>query len=150
MHKPLISSFYILLLLTTGLTIRQAFAGRGPAVEPITEVSIEENHTTRSPGQVETGFDFSNNKTAQPRASANIGIKAKNPTYSLLGPLIFLFALPLALWIIVFKKMQTPPADKKINYYSKTFQLKSTKLKNQETDKDEDNEDDEQNYPKAS
>ena len=59
MQKPLISSFYYLSLLISGLTIRQALAERSPAVEPITEVSIEENHTARSPGQTETGFDFS-------------------------------------------------------------------------------------------
>ena len=145
MQKPLISSLYFLSLLASGFTIRQAFAERSPAVESITEISIEENQTARSPGQVQTGFDFSNSKKAQQKTSAYIATKTQNPTYSFLGPLIFLIALPLALWIIIFKKMKNSSADKKIDYYPKTFQFKSPKTNYQEND-----EDDDQDYPKAS
>jgi len=149
MQKSLFSLIYVLSLLTAGLTIRQAFAERSPSVEPITEVSIEENRPARKAGQVESGFDFGHNDqvmnaTVTTRVPANIATKASSSPYSLLGPLIFLFALPLALWIVIAKKVAKPNSDKKLSYYSKTFQFKPRDKS------DYQDIDDDQDYPKAS
>lgn len=141
MRKSFYSTLYVLSLLSAGLTIHQAFAQRSPSVEPITEVSIEENRV--SAGK-ETGFDFAE---AQPttRVPANIVTKESSPPYSIIGPMIFLIALPLALWIVIAKKMKNNVADKKVDYYAKTYQFKPFKTEYQEQDIDDD-----QDFPKAS
>lgn len=148
MQKSLFSLIYVLSLLTAGLTIRQAFADRGPSVEPITEVSFEDNRPARKPGQVESGFDFGHksstiNTSTTIRVPANIATKQSSTPYSLLGPMIFLFALPLALWIVIAKKVSKPDGEKKLSYYSKTYQFKPNKTEYQDFDDDQD-------YPKAS
>ncbi|MDO9183734.1 MAG: hypothetical protein Q7U04_15070 [Bacteriovorax sp.] len=146
MNKPLFSAIYILSLLTAGLTIHQAFAQRSPAIEPITEVSIEENRPVVKNGQPERGFDFSDTKGE--RIPANIVSKAKEPStpYSYIGPLIFLVALPFALWIVISKKMKNSETSEKHAYYPKTFQFKPYKTEYQEQDVD----DEDHNIPKAS
>jgi len=142
MQKSLLSLIYVLSLLTAGLTIRQAFAERSPSVEPITEVSIEENRPEPKAGQMESGFDFA---PTTARVPANIATKTSSTPYSLLGPMIFLFALPIALWIVIAKKISSKSeSDKKVSYYSKTFQFKA---REKEVYQDID---DEQDYPKAS
>lgn len=166
MKKPLFSAIYILTLLTAGLTIHQAFAQthRSPSVEPITEISIEENRPVIKEGQTEQGFDFADRTvattaTAAPtpaateapvakRIPANITTKSSEQStpYSYIGPMIFLFALPIALWIVISKKMKTTEVAEKIDYYPKTFQFKPYKTDYQEQDVD----DEEHNLPKAS
>lgn len=153
MKKPLFSALYILSLLTAGLTIHQAFAERSPAVEPITEVSIEENRPVIKEGQTERGFDFTD-KTAlsasaptAARVPANIATKSskQNTPYSYLGPIIFLLALPIALWIVISKKIKNADVAEKVDYYPKNFQFKPYKTEYQEQDEDEDHD-----LPKAS
>ena len=154
MKKPLYSTVYVLCLLTAGLTIHQAFAQRSPAIEQMTEVSIEENQPVQNSGKPATGFDFNNQNTAATtthdttRVPANIATKSTESStpYSLVGPMIFLLALPMALWIVISKKMKVADVDKKIDYYPKTFQFKPYKSEYQEQDVD----DDDQDYPKAS
>lgn len=145
MQKSLLSLIYVLSLLTAGLTIRQAFAERSPSVEPITEVSIEENRPEPKAGQMESGFDFAHKAVTTTRVPANIATKTSSTPYSLLGPMIFLFALPLALWIVISKKISSKSeSDKKVSYYSKTFQFKPREKE------DYQDIDDDQDYPKAS
>lgn len=151
MRKSFFSIIYVFTLLTAGLSIHQAFAQRSPSVEPIQEISIEENRVTQTAGQPETGFDFAEKQVVKPtavmtkRVPANIATKTPNAPYSLIGPLIFLFALPVALWIVISKKMKIVDSDKKIDYYPKTFQFKPYKTNYQQQDTDDD-----QDYPKAS
>lgn len=147
MKKPLFSAIYFLSLATAGLTIHQAFAERAPAVEPMTEVSIEENRSTKT----HNGFDFAAKSEATisdeaKRIPANITTKnQEHPSpYSYIGPMIFLLALPIALWIVVAKKMKSTDKTDNIGYYPKTFQFKSPKSNFHDED------DDDQSYPKAS
>ncbi len=149
MKKPLFSAIYFFSLATAGLTIHQAFAERSPAIEPMTEVSIEENRSTKTP----TGFDFAaksqvaNTEEVTKRVPANIATKTQDrpSPYSYIGPMIFLLALPVALWIVVAKKMKNPDNhSEKVGYYPKTFQFKSPKSNFHDED------DDDQSYPKAS
>lgn len=146
MPKPLIKTLYVLTLITSGFTIKQVFAERGPAVEPITEVSIEDNRPARAPGQVETGFDFRREtQSAIRKAPVHIASKTKKDTNSFAGPFIFLCALPIALWIVISKKMKQQTALKKVDYYPKTFQFRPYKSDYQDHDVDDD-----QDFPKAS
>lgn len=135
--------------MTAGLTIHQAFAERSPAVAPMTEVSIEENRPTEN----QAGFDFADkNSQHSPaqmkRTPANIKSKTPNENnpYSYIGPIIFLLALPMALWIIIAKKMKQSETAEKIGYYPKTFQFKPFRTHYQKQDID----DDHQDFPKAS
>ncbi len=136
-------------MVTAGLTIHQAFAQRGPAVEQLTEVSIEENTSTKT----QSGFDFSPQPTATSptsrRVPANIVSKStetNSSPYSLIGPMIFLFALPAALWIIVAKKMKVSATNEQVGYYNQTTQFKPFKTSYQKQDID----DEDQDLPKAS
>lgn len=146
MRKPIYSFICIFSFLGAGLTIHQAFAQRSPSVEPVTEVSIEEDRAIHAPG-----YDFADKmaeesvKTSAERVPANIATKAQSSPYSYIGPLIFLIALPMALWIVVAKKMKQVVPAKKVDYFSKTTQFKPYKTEYQEQDVDDD-----QDYPKAS
>ncbi|MDD4974325.1 MAG: hypothetical protein PHY93_08225 [Bacteriovorax sp.] len=154
MKKPLFSALYILSLLTAGLTIHQAFAQtqRSPSVDPITEVSIEGNRPVIKAGQIEHGFDFAHKTEAvaseTKRIPANITTKSSAPStpYSYIGPMIFLLALPIALWIVISKKMKNTNVAEKLDYYPKTFQFKPYKTEYQEQDIDDEDHD----LPKAS
>ena len=148
MKKPLFSALYFIALASAGLTIHQAFAERSPAVEPLTEVSLEDN----IPKKDNAGFDFHNHevavhKTEAKRVPANIVTKTPGPAtpYSYIGPMIFLLALPIALWIVVAKKMKTAETPSKVDYYSKTHQFKPY-----QAETNHDVEEEEQDYPKAS
>ena len=122
----------------------------------ISYVSIEENKPTAKEGTAEKGFDFASRSPAvsevtheeMKRVPANIASKSSEHStpYSYIGPMIFLLALPLALWIVVSKKMKGNEGNEKVDYYSKTVQFKPYKTEYQETDID----DEDQNYPKAS
>jgi hypothetical protein len=60
--------------------------------------------------------------------------------------MIFLFALPIALWIVVSRKMKGNETPEKLDYYSKTVQFKPFKTEYQKQDID----DEDQDLPKAS
>jgi len=104
-------------LLTAGFTIHQAFAQRGPAVEPITEISIEENRPSMKEGETERGFNFAENKAK--RIPANFATKSSEHSspYSYIGPLIFLIALPIGLWMAISKKMKASNISEKQDFY---------------------------------
>jgi len=148
MKKPLFSAVYFFTLATAGLTIHQAFAERAPSVEPLTEVSLEDS----IPKKDNAGFDFHKHdvavhKTEAKRVPANIATKTTTPStpYSYIGPMIFLLALPAALWIIVSKKMKNGESSAKVDYFPKTHQFKPYKADNSSRDVEED-----EDYPKAS
>jgi hypothetical protein len=149
MKKPLFSALYIFTLLTAGFTIHQAYAQtRSPSVEPIVEISIEENRPTAQVGVDEQGFDFAAEKHTVPakRVPANFATKSsQNSTpYSYIGPLIFLIALPIGLWMAISKKIKNSEVAEKQDYYPKTFQFKPHKSDYQDSD------DEDQHFPKAS
>ena len=131
MKAPLFSAIYILSLLTAGLTIHQAIAQqRQPAVEPITEVSIEDDRPVEKVGGASHGFNFADNNestTSTNRAPANIMAKTanKNTPYSFLGPLLFLMTLPIGLWIIISKKIKNTSVLEKNNSYPNTLLFKT-------------------------
>lgn len=148
MKKPLFSALYFLTLATAGLTIHQAFAQRSPSVEPLTEVSLEDS----IPKKDNSGFDFHKHEVAAHKAEtkrvpANIVTKTTTtPTpYSFIGPMIFLLALPAALWIVVSKKMKNGETSAKVDYFPKTHQFKPYKpdVASRDVEDDED-------FPKAS
>lgn len=148
MKKPLFSAIYFFTLATAGLTIHQAFAERAPSVEPLTEVSLEDS----IPKKDNSGFDFHKHEVAAHKAEikrvpANIATKTTSPStpYSYIGPMIFLLALPAALWIVVSKKMKSGEASAKVDYFPKTHQFKPYKADNNNRDVEED-----EDYPKAS
>lgn len=148
MKKPLFSAIYFITLATAGLTIHQAFAERSPSVEPMTEISLEDS----IPKKDNSGFDFHKqeavHKAETHRIPANIVAKTPNTPspYSYIGPVIFLLALPIALWIVVSKKMKTTDTPSKVGYYPKNQQFKPYK----DDFDSHDVEDDEQDFPKAS
>lgn len=151
MKKPLFSAVYFFTLATAGLTIHQAFAERSPSVEPLTEVSLEDS----IPKKDNSGFNFHKQeaRAAVPkfepkRVPANIATKQTPPStpYSYVGPLIFLLALPAALWIVVSKKMKSTESSAKVDYFPKTHQFKPFKANINSRDVEEDDQD----YPKAS
>lgn len=148
MKKPLFTALYFITLATAGLTIHQAFAERAPSVEPMTEVSLEDS----IPKKDNSGFDFHRlekiHQSEAKRVPANITTKAPTtPTpYSYIGPVIFLLALPIALWIVVSKKMKTTETPSKVDYYPKNHQFRPYKADHNARDV----EDDDQDYPKAS
>ena len=145
MKKQLYSTIYIFSLMTAGLTIRQAFAQRSPAVEAMMEVSVEENASAKIVAKPEAGYNFTNETK---RIPANIATKRTDSStpYSYIGPIIFLLALPMALWIVVSKKIKIADKDKKPGHYPKTHQFKPYKTDYQEQDFD----DEENEHPKAS
>lgn len=150
MKRPLFSAIYIFTLLTAGFTIHQAFAERSPSVEPITEISIEENRPVLKVGETDHGFDFAMNTEHEKadRVPANFVSKSKNTSspYSYIGPLIFLIALPFSLWIAVSKKMKAPVVSDKADFYPKTFQFKPYKADFHDQESDHEDRD----LPKAS
>lgn len=115
---------------------------RGPSVDPVVEVDIEDAK------KVESGYDFAKPVAATPkRVPANIMSKAEAATpSSYIGPIIFLIALPIALWIMVSKKFSKSPVEKSVGYYPKTEQFKPYKTDYQQSAEDDDDVD----FPKAS
>jgi hypothetical protein len=149
MQKPLFSALYFITLTTAVMTIHQAFAERNPAVEPLTEISLDDS----IPKKNNAGFDFHKHEVAayttdSRRIPANIATKTSQSStpYSYIGPMIFLLALPAALWIVITKKMKNGDSSSKIDYFSKTHQFKPYKADIHSRDVEEDDQD----YPKAS
>lgn len=122
---------------------------RGPSVEPIVEIDIED--VKKADMSKESGFDFSSNErmpaNQKARTPANIVTKTQsNPPSSYIGPLIFLIALPFGLWIMVSKKFSKKTSDEKtVGYFPKTQQFSPYK-----TDYQKPSDDDDVDFPKAS
>ena len=123
---------------------------REPAVNPIVEVDIED--VKNSEVNKDTGFDFSPNHripaSIKSRLPANIVAKAETGSItSLIGPLVFLIALPIGLWIMVSKKFSKPSGEEtSVGYFPKTHQFNPYKTDYQNTSEDDDDAD----FPKAS
>lgn len=114
---------------------------RGPSVDPLVEVDIEDVK------KADTGYDFNKAEPKTTRVPANIVTKndpIKPSNYA--GPLIFLVALPIALWIMVSKRFSKTPEEKAVGYYPKTEQFKPYKTEYQKSAEDDDDVD----FPKAS
>ncbi|MBC7714797.1 MAG: hypothetical protein H7177_15735 [Rhizobacter sp.] len=126
--------------------------GRSPSVDPVVEVDIED---VKTPSHA--GYNFETPQTEHvaervptivpKRVPANIVAKSDATTAgSMVGPLIFLIALPIGLWIIVSKKFsKSSPDEKTVGYYPKTQQFRPYK-----TDYQKSAEDDDIDFPKAS
>lgn len=117
---------------------------RGPSVDPVVEVDIED---AKSPTN-SAGYNFAEVEKAEvARVPANIVSKtSESSPGSMIGPLIFLIALPIGLWIVISKKLSQNEDDKKVDYYPKTQQFKPYKTDYQKSAE----EDDDIDYPKAS
>ena len=82
-------------------------ASRGPSVEPIVEVDIED---VKKAETANTGYNFSSAERAPSAAKSRVPPNIVSKTHtttpsSYIGPLILLFALPFALWIMVSKNI---------------------------------------------
>lgn len=153
MKKPLFSALYIITLFSAGFSIHQAFAQRSPSVEPITEIAIEDSKPVFKNGEPQHGFDFASSPESvkSERVPASFASKPSKPTspYSYLGPIIFLIALPISLWVAISKKMKNPTQVENSGFYPKNLQFRPNK--SQISEQDLDNEDHEDNdFPKAS
>lgn len=133
--------------LSTVVQGQSGIVQRSPSVENVSEVDIE---SAKANPAVHTGYDFAKADTpARPksRVPANIISKSsESPSYW--GPMIFLIALPIGLWIIVSKKFSTKTSEEKgVDYFPKTQQFNPYKTDYQ---KSAETEDDDIDYPKAS
>ncbi len=118
---------------------------RGPSVDPLVEIDIED---AKKADGVEASYNFAEAEpAAKTRVPANIvtNDQATSPA-SYIGPIIFLIALPIGLWMMVSKRFNKGEEDKKVGYYPKTTQFKPFKTEYQKTAEDDDDID----YPKAS
>ena len=124
---------------------------RGPSVNPIVEIDIEDIKKAESTNT--SGFNFTSPQEVkakfESRRPANIVSKSEpNTPVSYIGPIIFLFALPFGLWIMVSKKFSKKSSEENsVGYFPKTHQFNPYKTDYQESSEDDD---DDQDYPKAS
>lgn len=147
MKKYVFNIVYLTSLTLSVFSIHEAMADRGPSVEPFVEVDIE---NAKNVDKKPAAFDFahSDSKNAAQFNRKPAGIVAKDGATSpmtYLGPIIFLLALPFAIWMVISRKVSDNPVEDKVDYYPKTFQFKPYKTEYQKSD-DEDDID----YPKAS
>ena len=144
MRKAIINCTYFLSLALSVATVHEAFASRSPSVEPMAEIDIENQNKQKLP----PGYNFDAAQSNRTPA----GIVAKDPQktsspYSMIGPFIFLLALPFAIWMIISKKLSNENInEEKTEYYSKNFQFKPYKTDYQKSE----DQDDDTDYPKAS
>lgn len=132
--------FSITFIALSSVVHGQGAVERSPSVEPIAEVDIQ---TPETP--THRGYNFVAAQ-APKRIPANIATKNQEASSSsYIGPMIFLVALPIGLWIMVSKKFSKNADDKKIDYYPKTQQFKPYT-----TDYQKSAEDDDIDFPKAS
>lgn len=148
MRKSILNTVYIVSLIIFSVTIHKAFAQRGPSVEPIAEIDIESSKVDN--GKPQQGFDFSSPNYHPVKKRNPAGITQKPNTsspWSYAGPIIFLLALPYAIWFIISRKFGDKESTSQVDYYPKTFQFKPYKTEYQKNDSDSD---DDIDYPKAS
>ncbi len=146
MKKSFLNAIYIFTIVLSTFSIKEAFAERGPSIEPFVEVDIE---NTNADSSKTNGFNFQNEHKAKfnsLRKPAGIVSKdgATSP-YSYLGPILFLLALPFAIWMVISRKVSDIKTEDKTDYYGKTFQFTPFKTDYQKSDDDDDID-----YPKAS
>lgn len=156
MEKKICAFIFVFTFVTLSTVVQSNTSiHRGPSVEPIVEVDIED---AKLPSN-STGYDFAVNEPVAPaeraptsfspkaRVPANIVSKSSDSTpSSMIGPLIFLIALPIGLWIVISKKFSKSDVEKSVDYYPKTQQFKPYKTDYQKSAEDDDDID----YPKAS
>lgn len=129
-HLILITAFLIF-----GLNLSSAYS-RSPSVNPLMEIDIE---SSEKPKDAKEGFDFSASEKTTARVPANITTNHQNSgPMSYLGPILFLLALPIGIWLMVSKKF----AKKEVEHHP------FSNLKELKTDRDDHNDD--LNFPKAS
>lgn len=135
-------------------SIAIANANRGPAINEFQEIDMEHEWKDAS----KTGFNFNQKNQAVPTASTNKKMKSRYPANAkydpsqssgyYIGPLVFLLALPLTFWILISKKLKSDVADQQHGkFFSKTIQFKPYQTDYQKND---DAENDDTHYPKAS
>jgi hypothetical protein len=147
MKKKIINFTYFASITFACISINNAFADRGPSVEPFVEVDIESNNAQNAPAKSE-GFNFNKQNTITTRRPAGIVSKSGTTSpYAYIGPIIFLLALPFAIWMAIARKSSESNSEEKLDYYSKTFQFKPYKTEYQKIDNEND---DDIDYPKAS
>lgn len=146
MHKKICAYIFgITFVALSGIVHGQSSTvQRGPSVDPLVEIDIED---AKKADGVEASYNFAAEAPAKTRVPANIvtNDQAASPS-SYIGPLIFLIALPIGLWMMVSKRFNKTDEDKKVGYYSKTTQFTPFTSEYQKASDDEDDID----YPKAS
>ncbi len=147
-------AFSILMLLSmityTLVHAENPSGSRGPAVENIQEIDIEADAKVTS----NKGYAFGTDKPKvvqvtkeipKTRFPANENYdESKNGSFYI-GPFLFLLVLPLTFWIVFSKKLKNNETETG-KYFSKTIQFKPFETEYQKND-DDDNDD--ENYPKA-
>jgi hypothetical protein len=145
MKKFWLNFIYFISIMFSVISVHEAFADRGPSVEPFTEVDIETPQNQAPGARRPAGFNFQKTKERTPA-----GITAKDPnasSFSFIGPLIFLIALPFAIWMVITRKIKDDNVVDKTDYYPKNFQFKPYKTEYQKADEDDN---DDFDVPKAS
>lgn len=157
MEKKICAFIFAFTFVTLSTVVQSNTAiHRGPSVEPIVEIDIED---AKLPAN-SAGYNFADTDVApdvkrvptsfspKARVPANIVSKssASMPS-SMIGPLIFLIALPIGLWIVVSKKFDKEEIEKTVDYYPKTQQFKPYKTDYQKSAEEDD---DDIDFPKAS
>lgn len=144
MRKAIINLTYFFSISLAVFSAHEALAERSPSVEPMAEIDIENQNNKTPPN----GYNFNEVKSNRTPA----GIVAKDPKnsrtpYSMIGPFIFLLALPFAIWMVISKKFSNEnEPEEKIEYFSKSYQFKPYKTEYQK----QEDQDDDIDYPKAS
>lgn len=150
MKKAVVNFIYLSSIVLSFISMHEALADRGPSVEPFTEVDIE--NTKGAPKN--SGFNFDEAKKREVASERKpAGITYKDPKnvstpYSIIGPIIFLLTLPIAIWLMISRKLNKAdqqPVDK-TEYYAKNHQFKPYQTDYQKSDDDHDDFD----VPKAS
>ena len=126
--------FLLLFSISTSL-----FAGRGPAVEPVTGISIEEyNETTPQTGR---GFDFNQENSFFEKAPTDTSLSMTTVAF-----LIFASALPFIVW---FGVMRALPDASTVNSETPAARPSLTVVAKEPSSANK-NEDDDHHWPKAS
>ena len=148
MHKKICAYIFGITFITfTSIVFSQSTTiSRGPSVDPLVEIDIED--VKRADG-LDASYNFTNTEKTETksRVPANIvtNEQATGPA-SFIGPIIFLIALPIGLWMMISRRFNKAEEEKKVDYYSKTTQFKPFKTEYQKTAEDDEDID----YPKAS
>ena len=126
-------------------------ANRGPAINEFQEIDMEQEWKDAN----KTGFDFNQqkpsntvttNKNTKARYPANSKYDPSQSTSYYIGPLIFLLALPLTFWILISKKIKSDESEQNQGkFFNKTIQFKPY-----QTDYQKNDDNDDEQYPKAS
>tara|TARA_R110002049_G_scaffold156002_3_gene320944 strand:- start:632 stop:1012 length:381 start_codon:yes stop_codon:yes gene_type:complete len=117
-------------------SVSTSLFARGPAVEPVSGISIEEyNETTPKEGR---GFDFSSDNTYYEKMPADTNLSATSIIF-----LVFASALPFFVW---FGIMRALPDGSPVNQASTSTRPSLTVVSDDQSPTDSDD----QHWPKAS